>query len=88
MYLGITLNRLGDFANSQAAFKKALDIDCNDCTVHLNYAIVLYNNGHIQKAKEVFDDAEKIFITMDEEDKEPEMVDQRTVFMEALGIKA
>jgi Bardet-Biedl syndrome 4 protein len=46
MYLAITLNKLGDFDNSCAAFKKALELDSNDCTVYLNYAIVMYNNGH------------------------------------------
>ncbi len=46
MYLAITLNKLGDFDNSCAAFKKALELDSNDCTVYLNYSIVLYNNGH------------------------------------------
>ena len=41
MYLAITLNKLGDFENSCAAFKKAIELDSNDCTVYLNYAIVL-----------------------------------------------
>ena len=45
MYLAITLNKLGDFDNACAAFKKAIDLDSNDCTVFLNYAIVLFNNG-------------------------------------------
>lgn len=86
MYLAITLNKLGDFDNSCAAFKKALDLDSNDCTVYLNYAIVMYNNGHKQKAKEIFEEAEKIFETLEEDDKEPEMLDQRSVLMDALGI--
>ena len=75
MYLAITLNKLGDFENSCSAFKKAIELDSNDCTVYLNYAIVLYNNGHNKKAKEVFDQAEEIFKTLDEDDKEPEMLD-------------
>lgn len=45
MYLGITLNRLKDFDSAVQAFNKALDLDSNDCTIFLNYAIVLYNNG-------------------------------------------
>jgi Bardet-Biedl syndrome 4 protein len=75
MYLGITLNKLGDFENSSAAFKKAIDLDGNDCTVFLNYAIVLYNNGKTAQAKEVFNLSEKVFETLDDEDKEPEMLD-------------
>jgi Tfp pilus assembly protein PilF len=75
MYMAITLNKLGDFENSCAAFKKAIDLDSNDCTVYLNYAIVLYNNGHNKKAKEVFGQAEEIFKTLEDDDKEPEMLD-------------
>ena len=45
MYMAICLHKLGDFDNSVAAFKKAIELDPNDCTVYLNYAIILYNNG-------------------------------------------
>ena len=50
-------------------------MDSNDCTIYLNYAITLYNNGQQTKAKEMFEQSEKIFETLDEEDKEPEMLD-------------
>jgi Bardet-Biedl syndrome 4 protein len=86
MYLAITLNKLGDFENSCAAFRKAIELDSNDCTVYLNYAIVLHNNGHSQKAKEIFNEAQKVFETLEEEDREPEIMDQRSLLMEALGI--
>ena len=86
MYLAITLNKLGDFDNSCAAFKKALELDSNDCTVYLNFSIVLYNNGHKQRAKEVFEQSEGIFKTLEDDDKEPEMLDQRAVLMDSLGI--
>lgn len=86
MYLAITLNKLGDFDNSCAAFRRAIELDNNDCTVFLNYSIVLYNNGQKVKAIEVFKQAEKIFESLEEDDKEPEMMDQRTVLMEALGL--
>jgi Flp pilus assembly protein TadD len=75
MYLGICLHKLGDFDNSCAAFKKAIELDSNDCTVYLNYAIILWNNGQVGKAKEIFNEAEKVFETLDEEEKEPEMLD-------------
>ena len=45
MYLGITLNRLNDFSSACQAFDKALELEENDCTICLNYAIVLFNNG-------------------------------------------
>lgn len=34
----------------------------------------------------MFEESEKIFLTLDEEDKEPEMLDQRSLLMDALGI--
>jgi len=45
MYLGITLNKLNDFESSNQSFLKAIELDGNDCTTFLNYAIVLINNG-------------------------------------------
>ena len=75
MYLGICLHKLGDFDNSVSAFKKAIELDPNDCTVQLNFAIILYNNGRSERAKEVFAEAEKIFETLEEDEKEPEMLD-------------
>ena len=75
MYLAITLNKLHDFDNACGAFQKALEMDSNDCTIYLNYAITLYNNGHTEKAKELFSQSERIFAELDEEDKEAEMLD-------------
>mmetsp|Transcript_24067 Transcript_24067/g.23696 ORF Transcript_24067/g.23696 Transcript_24067/m.23696 type:complete len:88 (+) Transcript_24067:1011-1274(+) len=86
MYFAITLNRLNDFDNACLAFDKALQLEQNDCAIYLNYAIVLFNNGYTDRCRKLFDQAEKIFAEMDEEDKEPEMLDQRQVLMEALGI--
>lgn len=51
MYLGITLNRLEDFESSCQAFQKAIDLEMSDCTIYLNYSIVLFNNGKIEDAK-------------------------------------
>lgn len=75
MYLAITLNKLKDFDNSCGAFEKALQMDINDCTIYLNYAITLYNNGLTERARDMFNQSEKIFDTLDDEDKEPEMLD-------------
>lgn len=51
MYLAITLNKLNDFDSSCAAFTKALEMESNDCTIYLNFAITLYNNGLTDRAK-------------------------------------
>ncbi len=50
MYLGITLNRLKDFESAVQAFEKAIELDNADCTILLNYAIVLFNNGKKSEA--------------------------------------
>ena len=70
MYLGITLNKLEDFESSCGAFEKALVLDDSDSMIHLNYAVVLYNNGFQDEARRQFIDSENIFKDLDEEDKE------------------
>ena len=51
MYLGITLDKLDDFESACQAFEKALEIQNGDCTIYLNYAIVLFNRGYEKLAK-------------------------------------
>ena len=87
MYLGLTLNRLKDFDSACQAFAKALELEQNDCTIYLNYAVVLFNNGHKEQAKAQFFASEKIFQTLEEDDKEAEMVDVRDLLAEALGVQ-
>lgn len=75
MYLGITLNRLNDFESACQAFEKALEIEGNDCTIYMNYAIVLYNRGYKNLAFELFQRSESILEDIEEEDREPEMLE-------------
>jgi hypothetical protein len=62
-------------------------MDSNDCTIFLNYSITLYNNGLKDKARELFLKSESIFNELDEEDKETEMLDQRQLLIDALGLQ-
>lgn len=87
MYLGITLDKLNDFESACQAFEKALSLEQNDCTIYLNYAIVLFNRGYKSLAKELFEKSEEIYDQMDEDELEPEMLDQREVLAESLGIE-
>lgn len=75
MYMGITLNRLGDFESSCQAFQRALKLEQQDCTIYYNYALVLFNNGLTEPSKQMFQSAQKIFAELEEDDKEPEMLD-------------
>ncbi len=77
MYLGITLNRIGDVDSAYKSFEKALQLDSNDCTIYLNYAVVLMNNGRKDEARDKFMSAEALFEKLHEDDKEPEMLDLR-----------
>jgi Bardet-Biedl syndrome 4 protein len=77
MYLGITLNKLDDFENACQAFEKALELEDNDCTIYLNYGVVLYNRGYSDLALKLLKRSEEVFEEMDDEDKEPEMLDIR-----------
>ena len=77
MYLGITLNKLNDFESACQAFEKAIEIQGNDCTIYLNYSIVLYNRGYEKLARELFRRSEKIYQELEDDDREPEMMEQR-----------
>lgn len=87
MYLGITLNRLGDFESSCQAFERAIELEKNDCMIYLNFAIVLYNNGKKSEARVQFLKSEEAFAKIDDEDKEQDMLDQREVLAGLLGIQ-
>lgn len=73
MYLGITLDKLNDFESACQAFEKALSMEQGDCTIYLNYAIVLYNRGYPHLARQLFEASEQIYNEMDDDDKEHEM---------------
>jgi len=47
------MNRLEDFENSCAAYDKALELG-EDYLTLLNYAVTLYSNDEIEKARKLF----------------------------------
>jgi Bardet-Biedl syndrome 4 protein len=49
----MTVYRLDDFENSCAAYDKALEIT-DDFFTHLNYAITLYQNDEVERARKHF----------------------------------
>lgn len=87
MYLGITLNHLGDFESACQALQRALTLEQQDCTIFLNFALVLHNNGLTEESKQMFECSEQIFQTLEEDEKEPEMLDQRELLADQLGIE-
>ena len=64
-----------------------MEIEASDCTIYMNYAIVLYNRGYKTLALELFKKSEDILEEIDEEDREPEMMDQRERLAGALNFK-
>ena len=87
MYLGITLNKLNDFESACQAFEKALEMESSDCTLYMNYAIVLYNRGYKNLAFELFTKSEAILEDIEDEDREPEMLEQRSKLAKMLDYK-
>ena len=77
MYLGITLNRLDDFENACAAYEKAIDME-EDHLFELNYAITLFNNDEMDKARAHYAEFEKLWARLDEDTKnaDQEVVEQ------------
>lgn len=57
-----------------------------DHLFHLNYAITLYNNDEMERAKVQFDRFEEIFEALDEETRnaDPEVQEQRQTLLNAL----
>lgn len=53
---------------------------------HLNYAITLYNNDEMERAKIQFDRFEEIFEALDEETRQadPEVLEQRQSLLNVL----
>ena len=60
MYTIIIYDRLDDFENSCAAYEKSLELTEDSLTL-LNYAITLYSNDELEKAKKIFQKFEKLF---------------------------
>ena len=85
MYLAITLARLDDFENACSAYEKAINME-PDQLFHLNYAITLYNNDELERAREQFDHFERRFDALDDEAKRanPDVVEQREALSSAL----
>jgi Bardet-Biedl syndrome 4 protein len=63
-----------------------MTICARDHLFHLNYAITLYNNDEMERAKIQFDRFEEIYETLDEEAKnsDPEVNEQRHTLLNVL----
>ncbi|OQR89056.1 sporangia induced Bardet-Biedl syndrome 4 protein, partial [Thraustotheca clavata] len=86
MYLAITLGRLDDFENACSAYDKAIEME-TDHMFHLNYALTLFNNDELERAKVQFDKFETIFESLDEATRtsDPDVMEQRQALLDALS---
>ncbi len=57
-----------DFENSCAAYDKAVEL-AEDYLIHLNYAITLYTNDEIERARKQYSKFETLFKRQSEENK-------------------
>eukprot|EP00735_Rhodelphis_limneticus_P006966 TRINITY_DN19443_c0_g1::TRINITY_DN19443_c0_g1_i1::g.17063::m.17063 TRINITY_DN19443_c0_g1::TRINITY_DN19443_c0_g1_i1::g.17063 ORF type:complete len:409 (+),score=37.38,sp/Q96RK4/BBS4_HUMAN/53.54/6e-136,TPR_11/PF13414.1/3,TPR_11/PF13414.1/1.1e-12,TPR_11/PF13414.1/1.3e-09,TPR_11/PF13414.1/2.2e-08,TPR_11/PF13414.1/8e-12,TPR_11/PF13414.1/0.00013,TPR_11/PF13414.1/0.05,TPR_2/PF07719.12/1.2e+03,TPR_2/PF07719.12/0.28,TPR_2/PF07719.12/0.00044,TPR_2/PF07719.12/1e-05,TPR_2/PF07719.12/5.6e-05,TPR_2/PF07719.12 len=87
MHLAITLARLDDFENACSSYEKAICME-SDHIFSLNYAITLFNNGDLEKARHVAEEFERQYQELDEETKsaDPDVVEQRQGLLTALGM--
>jgi len=81
MYLAVSLAKLGDFENACSGYEKAIDLD-NDYLFHLNYAITLYHNGHLEQARQHYLDFRRLFDALDNDAKgsDSDVLEVRNVF--------
>ena len=58
-------------------------MSCSDHLFHLNYALTLYNNDELERARVQFEKFEAIFETLDDNAKsaDAEVVDQRQALL-------
>jgi len=87
MYLAVTLNRLDDFENACAAYEKAIEME-EDHLFELNYAVTLALNDDLDRARQHYAEFDALFHKLDDEAKstDPEMLEQRRLLAEALGV--
>lgn len=86
MYLGITLSKLNDFDSACKSFDRALEIDPEGWDVCLNYAIVLNNHSQASRALMLFNKSETIYKTLEEDDKDDDLMKARSELAKALGL--
>eukprot|EP00242_Pyramimonas_sp_CCMP2087_P014638 CAMPEP_0198199372 /NCGR_PEP_ID=MMETSP1445-20131203/2685_1 /TAXON_ID=36898 /ORGANISM="Pyramimonas sp., Strain CCMP2087" /LENGTH=413 /DNA_ID=CAMNT_0043869203 /DNA_START=382 /DNA_END=1623 /DNA_ORIENTATION=- len=87
MYLAITLSKLDDFENACSAYEKAIEME-SDHLFELNYAISLYNNDDLQRARTHFQEFQRLFNELDDETKhsDPEVGEQMNTLQQLLGL--
>eukprot|EP01033_Poteriospumella_lacustris_P004908 gene4904-3512_t len=85
-YLALALSKLEDFENSCAAYDKALELS-DDYFTHLNYAITLYTNDEIEKARKHFAKFDSLFKRQAEDNAEidPDVRIQADLLRKALA---
>lgn len=86
MYLAVALSRLEDFENSCAAYEKAVELG-PDYLTHLNYAITLYRNDEVERARTQFEIFENLFdsVATDSGDVDADIVIQAQLMRGALA---
>lgn len=85
-YLALALAKLDDFENSCAAYDKSLELS-DDYFTHLNYAVTLYTNDEIEKARKHYQKFEQLFKRQSEDnaDIDPDVRVQAELLRKVLG---
>jgi len=85
-YLAVALGKLDDFDNACTAYRKALEMDEDDYTTRLNYAVTLYRNGELDDARRELDKAEELIREAEtqQDDIDPDVPAMATALREVL----
>ena len=79
--------RLDDFENSCAAYEKAIELGSDDLVTHINYAITLYNNDEIERARKQFSQFQSQFeMVRGEKEIDQELIDQYEILQQYLDL--
>ncbi|KAG4091986.1 sporangia induced Bardet-Biedl syndrome 4 protein [Neocallimastix lanati (nom. inval.)] len=80
IWLGVTLNKLGDFENSKVAFEKGLMINGSNMVGFLNYAIVLSENNKHEDAKICLTRFKELYLQLTSDEKEDlDVIEMKTI---------
>ncbi len=84
--LAIALTRLDDVENAFQAFERAIALDPKDHLARINYAIALANESETSRAREQWQEFERVFSELDDDVKQsdPDVMRMRKALQEKL----
>lgn len=88
LHLAVTLARLEDFDNACSAYEKAIEMDDQEPSFHLNYAITLLSNNEQERARQQYEHFRDLFSALDEDirNSDPNILSTSIAVAKAVGV--